>query len=53
LLRLGAGHESNLLMKVAIAPGLLLQAITTRRPDDSMIEVAIASLEEALAGDAA
>ncbi|HVR89425.1 MAG TPA: DUF1385 domain-containing protein [Candidatus Limnocylindria bacterium] len=53
LLRLGAGHEANPLMRLAIAPGLLLQAITTRRPDDSMIEVAIASLEEALAGDAA
>ena len=53
LLRLGAGHETNPLMRLAIAPGLLLQAITTRRPDDSMIEVAIASLEEALAGDAA
>jgi uncharacterized protein YqhQ len=53
VLRLGAGHEGNPLMRVAVAPGLLLQAITTRRPDDSMIEVAIASLEEALAGDAA
>ena len=53
VLRLGAGHEDNPLMRLAVAPGLLLQAITTRRPDASMIEVAIASLEEALAGDAA
>jgi uncharacterized protein YqhQ len=53
VLRLGAGHENNPLMRLAVAPGLLLQAITTRRPDDPMIEVAIASLEEALAGDAA
>ncbi len=53
VLRLGAGHEGNPLMRLAVAPGLLLQAITTRRPDGSMIEVAIASLEEALAGDAA
>ena len=53
LLRLGAGHERNPLMRLAVAPGLLLQAITTRRPDGPMIEVAIASLEEALAGDAA
>jgi uncharacterized protein YqhQ len=53
VLRLGAGHEDNPLMRLAVAPGLLLQAITTRRPDPSMIEVAIASLEEALAGDAA
>ena len=53
VLRLGAGHAGNPLMRIAVAPGLLLQAITTRRPDGSMIEVAIASLEEALAGDAA
>jgi len=53
VLKLGAGHEGNPLMRLAVAPGLLLQAITTRRPDEPMIEVAIASLEEALAGDAA
>jgi uncharacterized protein YqhQ len=53
VLRLGAGHENNPFMRLAVAPGLLLQAITTRRPDGPMIEVAIASLEEALAGDAA
>ena len=52
LLRLGAGHEGNPLVRAAVAPGLLLQAITTRRPDVPMIEIAIASLEEALAGDA-
>ena len=53
VLKLGAGHEGNPVMRLAVAPGLLLQAITTRRPDEPMIEVAIASLEEALAGDAA
>jgi uncharacterized protein YqhQ len=53
VLRLGAAHEDNPLMRLAVAPGLLLQAITTRRPDTPMIEVAIASLQEALAGDAA
>jgi len=52
VLKLGARHERNLLMRIAVAPGLLLQAITTRRPDAPMIEVAVASLEEALAGDA-
>ncbi|HUQ16953.1 MAG TPA: DUF1385 domain-containing protein [Candidatus Saccharimonadales bacterium] len=52
VLKLGARHERNPLMRLAIAPGLLLQAITTRRPDGGMIEIAVASLEEALAGDA-
>jgi len=52
VLKLGARHERNPLMRLAVAPGLLLQAITTRRPDSGMIEVAVASLQEALAGDA-
>jgi uncharacterized protein YqhQ len=52
VLRFGAAHETNPLMRVFVAPGLLLQRITTRRPDPGMIEVAVASLQEALAGDA-
>jgi len=50
-LRLGAAHERAPLMRLLVAPGLLLQGITTRRPDARMIEVAVASLEEAIAGD--
>ena len=50
-LRLGAAHERSPLMRLVVAPGLLLQRITTRRPDARMIEVAVASLEEAIAGD--
>ena len=53
VLRFGAAHETNPLMRLFVAPGLLLQRITTRRPEPGMIEVAVASLEEALAGDAA
>ena len=52
VLRFGAAHETNPLMRIFVAPGLLLQGITTRRPDLGMIDVAIASLEEALSGDA-
>ncbi|MEK6225358.1 MAG: DUF1385 domain-containing protein [Chloroflexota bacterium] len=50
-LRLGAAHERSPVMRLLVAPGLLLQRVTTRRPDARMIEVAIASLEEAIAGD--
>src|SRR5207237_9229650 len=50
-LRLGAAHERSPVMRRLVAPGLLLQRITTRRPDARMIEVAVASLEEAIAGD--
>ena len=52
VLRFGAAHERNPLMRLFVAPGLLLQRITTRRPEPPMIDVAVASLEEALAGDA-
>jgi uncharacterized protein YqhQ len=51
VLRLGAARERHPLMRMLVAPGLLLQRVTTRRPDERMIEVAIASMEEALAGD--
>jgi uncharacterized protein YqhQ len=51
VLRLGAAREKHPVMRLLVAPGILLQRITTRRPDDRMIEVAIASMEEALAGD--
>ncbi|MGH2449909.1 MAG: DUF1385 domain-containing protein [Candidatus Limnocylindria bacterium] len=53
VLRFGARHERHPLMRALVAPGLFLQRITTRRPDDGMIEVAVASLQEALAGDEA
>jgi uncharacterized protein YqhQ len=51
VLKLGAAHERTPLVRLLVAPGLGLQRITTRRPDARMIEVAVASLEEALAGD--
>ena len=50
-LRLGAAHERSAVMRLLVAPGLLLQRVTTRRPDARIIEVAVASLEEAIAGD--
>ena len=40
-------HE-NWLFKVVTAPGLMFQAFTTREPDDSQIEVAIAAFKEVL-----
>ena len=40
-----AGRSDNLLVKIISAPGMLLQRLTTKEPDDSMIEVAIASVE--------
>jgi len=42
----GARHTDNGLVRAMMAPGLWLQALTTRRPDDSQLEVAIAALSK-------
>ena len=40
-----AGRSDNILVKIISAPGMLLQGLTTREPDESMAEVAIAAVE--------
>lgn len=39
------GRYDNLFTKIISAPGLWLQRITTKEPDDGMIEIAIAALK--------
>jgi uncharacterized protein YqhQ len=53
IMKFGAGHINNPLIRILLAPGLLLQAITTREPDDSQIEAAIAALNEVIKIDKA
>jgi uncharacterized protein YqhQ len=48
IMKFGAGHINNPAVRVLLAPGLLLQAITTREPDDSQIEAAISALNEVI-----
>lgn len=48
-----AGNNDNLFTRILSAPGLAMQRITTREPDDSMIEVAIAALRECIPADKA
>jgi len=48
LLRLGGKYPNSPLLKLVVAPGLLLQALTTRYPDATQMEVAIASMNELL-----
>ena len=50
LIRL-AGRYSNVFTKIVSAPGLWMQRITTKEPDDSMIEVAIAAVSPCLPKD--
>jgi uncharacterized protein YqhQ len=51
ILRFGARHRGNPVVKAIMAPGILVQMITTRRPTDDQIEVAIVSMEQALEAD--
>jgi hypothetical protein len=44
----GANHARNPLVRAVLAPGLWLQGMTTREPDDSKIEVALAALRRAV-----
>lgn len=40
-----AGRSDNILVKIISAPGMWLQRLTTKEPDESMAEVAIAAVE--------
>ncbi len=40
-----AGRSDSLLVRIISAPGFIMQKITTKEPDDEMIEVAIDSVE--------
>jgi uncharacterized protein YqhQ len=51
ILRFGAKHRANPLVRAIMAPGILVQMITTKRPTDDQIEVAIVSMEQALEAD--
>lgn len=46
-----AGNHDNIFTKILSAPGLLMQRITTREPDDSMIEIAIEALKVCIPED--
>ncbi len=47
----GARHMNNGFIRALMVPGLWLQSLTTREPDDSQIEVAMVALKEVLATD--
>lgn len=40
-----AGRSNNILVRIISAPGMFIQRLTTKEPDKSMAEVAIASVE--------
>jgi uncharacterized protein YqhQ len=51
VLKWGAKRREHSVWRWLFLPGIWLQSITTRQPDDSMIEVAICSMQEALAAN--
>ena len=42
------GRHDNIFTRIISAPGMWLQKITTKEPDESQLEVAIAALNEVL-----
>jgi uncharacterized protein YqhQ len=51
ILKFGAKYRANPIVKAIMAPGILVQMITTKQPSDDQIEVAIVSMEQALQAD--
>ncbi|MDP6586503.1 MAG: DUF1385 domain-containing protein, partial [Anaerolineales bacterium] len=47
LIKLSVRHGDKIFVRLLQAPGLWLQLITTRPPDDAMVEIAITALESA------
>ncbi len=50
-IKLTAQYYENTLVKILVAPSMALQRLTTRPPDDSMLEVAIVSFKRVQASE--
>jgi uncharacterized protein YqhQ len=53
IMKFGAAQINNKIVRTLLAPGLMLQSMTTREPDDSQIEAAISALNEVIEIDQA
>ena len=47
----GSRHINNGLVKAILTPGLWIQRLTTREPDDSQLEVALSALKIVVEAD--
>lgn len=45
------GRHDNIVTRIIATPGLWVQRLTTKEPDDSMIEIAIAAVKEVIPSD--
>ncbi|MBM3175012.1 MAG: DUF1385 domain-containing protein [Chloroflexi bacterium] len=50
--RFGGTHSKNPVVRLFLGPGLWLQAMTTREPDDSQLEAAVVALDRVIEADA-
>ena len=50
-IRFSGLHQTWWIARQMAVPGLILQRLTTRQPDDSQIEIAISAMEAAIAAD--
>ena len=48
VIHFGAKHPKNVLVRAVLAPGMWLQKLTTKEPDDSQIEIALSALRKAV-----
>jgi len=53
IIQFGARHKKNVIIRAIMTPGLWLQTLTTKEPDDSQIEVALAAIKKAVEIDQA
>ncbi len=51
IMRFGASHAKNAVVHILLVPGLALQAMTTREPDDGQLEAAISALNQVIEVD--
>ena len=47
----GANHADNIIIKILLTPGLWLQALTTREPNEEQLKVGILAMKTALEAD--
>ena len=50
-IRFAGTHQNSIWIRMFNSPNILLQDLTTRQPDDGMMEVAITAIEYAIAMD--
>ena len=50
VIKLAGKFHTNIVCRLISAPGLFMQMLTTKEPDDAQIEVALAALDGAVAG---